>query len=604
MFVFWPVCPQRSPVMLRSTAIKILILLFFSVSAGAQKLKYKDIYGLLSTKQYGAAEPFLKKYIATEKDNPNAFLFMGLVYHEKSAAMDVLKQTPALLSTIDSAILFYDKAAGSIDAREIKRNREYYEAYNRRDLRSGEFGVSLSDIQFDLQKKKETLAARALTIKMVKHYFVASDSLYAKCRQLYETIKDRYPTEQALYLTARDTTVSLLSELASRFDSTLRFVRLYQSSMGGLGNAAYRQEIDLRTVNDYGNDGDATTDFFAERISLWDYSAFAQKVTRVIAEEITPLRKKLVALSVELDSLAASPHPGPRADALEKVAVKFPYPHLKKFDPDPFPLHVLELKLASLRYHDELSVSSLNADSADVNFQLSRISAEAAALAKFDSMLRIVGATDLVRACRLYQHFVKSVFADMRGVEAYVREVKEYVRRETGRVGETMQSRAAAVHWIRLRDDSVPLVATDSLLPYLPLVTENERYTVGLKFLDSTDVSGYFYSVTPSRIPDMQVIFPVDASKFLQRTAPVRAMTTDSNDLVYFVLIYSDAPEDDKFPATIAKIYRGDGLSWSANCSLDFIPETIVYNADSGDLELAAGEAVFVLDKQGKVRDK
>src|SRR5690606_10523536 len=226
--------------MLRSTSTKILILLLFSVSAQAQKLKYKDIYGLLSTKQYEKAEPFLKKYLLAEKENPNAFVFMGLIYQEKAATKDVLKETDALFSVVDSAIFCYDKASALLNDCELKRNKEYYEAYNRRDLRTGEFGVSLSDIQFDLQKKKEALIARASNVSMVKHYFVASDSLYRKCGQLYDILKARYPTEQALYLQAGDSTTGLLQALAVRFDSTRRFIRLYQASMGGLDRKSTR----------------------------------------------------------------------------------------------------------------------------------------------------------------------------------------------------------------------------------------------------------------------------------------------------------------------------------------------------------------------------
>lgn len=586
--------------MRRSTALEILILLFLTVSTQAQKLKYKDIYGLLSTKQYEAAEPFLKKYIATEKENPNAFLFMGLVYQEKSAARDILKETPELLSTIDSAILFYDKAASLIDERELKRNKQYYEAYNRRDLRTGEFGVSLSDIQFDLQKKKEALTARALSIKMVKHYFLVSDSLYTSCHQLYGALKDRYPTEQALYLQANDTTLRLLSELASRFDSTLRFVRLYQSSMEGIGKAAYKQEIDLKSVSEYNTDGVAAADFLSERIRLWRYDEFSKAATRVITEEILPLRGKLVTLSAELDSLASRDAIAPTT--LEHIHGKFPYRQMEKFDTHPFPLEILELKLALLRYHAEQLTSGISADSADVNFQLRRVTAETMALAKVDSMAKVVGAADLTRAGRLYEHFIEAVYNDIDGLNNHVRGIADYTRREAGRMAEVMQRRQDAVRWIRLEDENVPLVPTDSLLPYLPLRTEQERYTVGLKFRDSTDVSGYFYSITPSRVPDIRVTFPVDTANFLHRTGLLQAMTTDADNLIYFILIYSEAPVGDKFPATIAKVYRADGLSWSTNCSLDFLPETVAYDTTSGDLLVNAGEGTVVFDKHGKLK--
>jgi hypothetical protein len=121
--------------------IKFLLIIFVVPSLQAQKVKYKDIFGLLSSKQYEQAEPFLKKYLQENDDNPNAFLFMGIIYQEKSLKNDILKQLPIVVKNTDSAVYFFNKAKSTINEKEIKRNDEYYQAYTRRDLRTGEFGV-------------------------------------------------------------------------------------------------------------------------------------------------------------------------------------------------------------------------------------------------------------------------------------------------------------------------------------------------------------------------------------------------------------------------------------------------------------------------------
>jgi hypothetical protein len=60
--------------MIKVGFIKIVaLMLLVSSAAHAQKVKYKDIFGLLKTKQYEAAEPFLRKYLKENDDNPNAF---------------------------------------------------------------------------------------------------------------------------------------------------------------------------------------------------------------------------------------------------------------------------------------------------------------------------------------------------------------------------------------------------------------------------------------------------------------------------------------------------------------------------------------------------
>ena len=74
----------------------------------AQKVKYKDLIELLNAKQYEIAEPFLKKYLKDNTTNPSAYIYMGIIFQENAAKNDVLKQTDALLTTIDSAIYFYE----------------------------------------------------------------------------------------------------------------------------------------------------------------------------------------------------------------------------------------------------------------------------------------------------------------------------------------------------------------------------------------------------------------------------------------------------------------------------------------------------------------
>ena len=137
----------------RKVVLAGFIVLCCCFQGHSQKIKYKDLIVLLNAKQFDEAEPFLKKYLKDNDDNPNALLYMGMIYQEKSSKMDALKQTEALVSQIDSAILFYQKASKGITEKELSRNEEYYEMYNRRDLRTGKFGIKLSDVQLDIENR-------------------------------------------------------------------------------------------------------------------------------------------------------------------------------------------------------------------------------------------------------------------------------------------------------------------------------------------------------------------------------------------------------------------------------------------------------------------
>lgn len=586
---------------------KLLILLLFIPAVYGQKVKYKDIWGLLSTKQYEAAEPFLKKYLQEITDNPNAFLYRGIIFQEKSQKDDVLKQTRRVIATMDSAIIFYDKAYKTITEKEIKRNSEFYQAYNRRDLRTGEFGVKLSDIQFDLEKKMEGLRERIDRVKMVKYYFALSDSLYKKSNALFRSMQENCPGEKEFYLRANEHTLQVLATLSVRFDSCMKAFDNYKSSSATIGKSGYNQTLSLQEISDFKKDGTAAANFYNDDLQIWDYKKFASKARHAIETDIIPMRQNLVSYDIEINKIRERfDHDSVSVkNDLTSLIDKLLLEQLKKYDKEPLPMEIFTLKISDLEYRSTVIENKLARDSANIHLRLNMLNKEVRFLNKLDSIATRLSTANLDSKVIDYEFFIKNTFSTTAVLKSYINGLMEYAGREKKIKEADLAVSKKALMWLVNGSDSIPLFQDNAKSNFKPLVIMDEKYTAGLHYSDSLNPSGYLFTINASRVPDVKVSFPVEKPNFKQsQLASSKAIAfSDAAGQIYFVLIFSDrGNHDNKFAATLAKIYRSDGLAWSMNYHLGFVPREISFKAESGELTIKGDDnQQNSIDKNGKL---
>ncbi len=590
--------------MTKTALIRFLVLFLIVQSAYGQKVKYKDIFALLNSKQYEQAEPFLKRYLKENDDNPNAYLFMGIIFQEKSVKTDVLKQTSLAIANMDSAIYFYSKAYPMIDDKEVRRNKEYYQLYNRRDLRTGEFGVKLSDIQFDIDKKKEALKEKIDKVKMLKHFFSLADSLYRQSNRLYRSLAASFPTEQKIFLQGDENTLRTLSQLSAKFDSCAKAFDSYKTVSSNIGKTGYSQIWTVTEIRNFPKDGIEITDFYRDDLPVWDYKQFADRVKSTIEKEVVPMREHLITYDIEINKLRdklTTDSVSVRND-LMKLIDKLLYDQLKKFDAEPLPMEIFSLKTSDLEYRSALLENRQLRDSADVHIRLRALTSELKLANKLDSIATRISAQDIDEEARDYPHFVANTYSNTVVLKSYVKTLKDYAEREKHQKAQAIAENTKAMDWIVDGSDSIPL-SSQMANRYKPLYTAPEKFTLGLHVNDSVNSDGYFYTITPSRKPDVKVVFPVDKSSFKEKkVSSTRGLSfADAAGQIFFVLIFSDQPLKDKYSATLAKIYRSDGLAWSNNYQVGFVPKEITFRQDNGELTIKNETQQTVIDKNGKV---
>lgn len=588
----------------------LTLLVLSSACVFGQKVKYKDLFVLLDSKHYSGAEPFLRKYLKENDDNPNAHMFMGFILEEKSMKADVLKQSDIAALNADSAVIFLELAHKGITEKEIKRNDEYYQSYSRRDQRTGEYGIKVSDIHLDIEKRVQDLKQRKERVLVLRSQFVSWERLYQSSSAAFKAVQESSPGEKEFLLQSDEKTVASLKNLMTTYDSCVMMFNYYKSTLSGLGKTNYSQTLNERKIVRFKDDGQGLPDFYSADLRVWNFGEWASSALNEIQTEVVPFREKLVAYDVEINKLfnKVSKDSASVTRELRPVEEKISTNPVARFDASPMPLVLFRMKLEELRFASEHIDNKKLRDSVSLPAKLSAVKSELKTLIKLDSIAGVLAAKDIEKETTNYQHFVTNAYGSTKVLKDLIRATKEFSEHEKHKREDVVVKLTNSLNWLIVDKDSVALGATRQKKPnHFPLATTAEKFTSGLKYGADSVATGFFYTITPNRIPDVKVSFTVDKANFAKRNLPVTKGLAIGNETgtVYYTLLYSETKTADKFPVTIARIGKPEGLVWTSNYKFDFIPSELIVAPDTGELSVKitapGGESkLVVLDKNGK----
>ncbi|MCX8490040.1 MAG: hypothetical protein ORN54_03130, partial [Cyclobacteriaceae bacterium] len=514
-----------------------------------------------------------------------------------------------LLSNSDSALLFFDKAYNAITEREIKKHDEYYEEmYSRRDPRTAEFGVTFSDVRLDLETRIKNIKDRKEKAKELKMHFVESERLYLLTAEQFKLIQSKFTLQSSFFLRSDEALVQRLTKLAQTYDSVLAAFGNYRATLKSIHKPNYNQQLNPQEIIDFRKDGTSLADFFTDDLRIWDYKRWAKLSLETIENVINPLRERLIAYDISLNKLDLKL----KRDSvsivsdLDHLEDGLLYEQLSKYDPTPLPLSIFEMKKADLRYKSSVVAHKPFKDTSNIMLRLSFLKEELKYVSRLDSLAKKLLERDIAVESENYQHFVAKSYGNQMVLSSLVKTTHDFANREKLKKELDWENTMQATKWVLNDTDSIPLFFEQSKdLKFKPLVIWENKYTIGLQYNDST-VTGYLYSITPSRRPDVKATFEVNKARFTKRNLPILKCisTTDALQQVYFSLIYLESKVEERFLGTVTKVDRSDGLAWSVNLKLDFMPTELIYNAETSELSIkisTLGEnKVITIDKNGK----
>ncbi len=593
--------------MIRKTPFLLGCLIFCALVASAQKTKYKDLVELLKARQYEMAEPFLKKFLQENTKETTAYLFMGFVYEDKLAKIDLLKETDIYLNAIDSAIINYDIAYPRITEKEIKKNSNY-DNYKRRDMRTSEFVVSLSDIHLDIETRTKNLKALREKVKNLALHFAAAQNTYHHAQKSFLVVQEKFDSEKEFYLRSDEALLNELASLSLTYDSCQVSIKNFQAVSQSIGKTGYSHEFVIEKIKDFKKDGLGTVDFLSPKIPLWNYGQWASQSIETIKKEVIPLREQLIAYDIEINKLGAKLRKDSVSvrNELNTLRGKLPAQVLSKLDPKPMPTSLFQMKIAELDYQSELILNKQLRDSASLPVRMKTIQHELKVLGKVDSLSSQFKEMDIEKAAADYQDFVTKSYGTASVLKNLISSTNQFAAREKAAKERVLEEHANALRWLIASPDSIPLFMEENKFGFKPLVIAEESHTVGLQYADSL-ATGYFFSITPSRVPDLKFTFPVNTTVFKKRNLPlIKALSLANESKTYFAVIYSESKEKDAFPVTVSKISRGTAkVEWTNQYSVDLVPKELLYSATTDELTIKTssptGESkLVVIDGKGK----
>jgi len=173
------------------------------------------------------------------------------------------------------------------------------------------------------------------------------------------------------------------------------------------------------------------------------------------------------------------------------------------------------MKIAELTYHSDVILHKPARDSSNVRRKLAAIKMEIKDLKKLDSIAGQLGKRNFDEVEKDYHHFITKVFGSTTVLKSTISTTQEYAAREQLKREKEWEATSQLLKWIVVAPDSIPLFTeTNRDLKYKPLVIQEEKFTFGLAYPDSLHAAGYFYTITPSRQPELKVNFSVDKANF------------------------------------------------------------------------------------------
>lgn len=617
--------------MTRKSILTVLCFIAAVLATEAQKVKYKDIYPMLESKNYDSAIPLLKQYLADEKnqEDGNANLQMGLYYEQQVSNYHLIEDSTAITQAADSAFYYLQEAKKFIDDKELKKHDDYYQSYYRRDLRTGDFGIKLSDVHLDIENKIKSTKAIVDHADDVYSTLFAINKSYEICKEAYQSFGNRFKTKKNFYIRSNQDQLDTLELIIDKMSYILSDFGKVRDAVSLTGVKGYSPELEFKPIVEFGFDGMNDVDFFANDVVAWDYGAWAEQSLKDIERNVQTMKKGVVHFNHKLKSDYESLNGLASVDA-DHLTTKIDRELLSsmhELDENPIPEELFNIQI-SRNIYTYLSKPLQNPkieDESDVDYQLMVTDSLMSLLDTIEKNAIQLVEPYVTEGRHKYPELIDGEYGGDFGLIKLRKEMESFVdvgRRKWEEKNDLFKERskwavsADGADSIYLASEREEGVAPSYLSDYYVIATYKDDsaniYAIGLDFKGSKD-KGFVMMVDKGRMIQWKEDFDLTGFKYDKTSLLVYGDFIPAQE--GNVAAYMFSPTNPKPSSMIAVSYSVNGeKNWVNPMKVprkpvavklnDIVKETIFYFISEEELDTYAGEdpPYKVIDRTGNVR--
>lgn len=586
----------------------IVFISIFSHSLLAQKVKYKDIFPALEAKKWDEVGVHLPLFFEDKKAGPNSHLQMGLMMEDRFLALDPIADSVRAFTAGDSALAFLTKAKTLITEKEIKK-KEMYQAFFRRDLRTGDFGIKLSDVHLDIENKIENIEKKIADIKSINKSLTSVSNSYEEAAKIYKSFVDEYLQYNAFLIGADDKTKEKLTELVSISEKSQEEAKSIVQVSTDLNSQKFSEDVELKPIAEFGRDGLIVEDINSGTIQMWDYSGWASGAQSEIRGSIGLFKSLVLNYAYEIREKKGKVKKGTdtEIEMLNEELIN----QFQKYDSESTAEKLLRIETyeAQIIKQVDISINTALQDSSLIGEQL-QIFEKAKVMADEMSLLvSSITQDDLDETKKLYEEYSDSFFQKYGTASKYVSDMKIWSSRQVKWLDDAVEFWTEKNRWGISGENTIPLYTQDA--------PETDFFTLGTPVKDINEVvvwganmkskKGYIIGFGPDRYEKWNIEFELpnsDVVQFTSDTIPtgngsagfyVFNEAADKNNLA--VVSYSVAGEEN-WQAVTTAIKKPVAYKFNETTQ-----ELTIFLYPEEELPLDSDELGYlVIDRTGSVR--